>query len=149
MEMNAVGDMDYLQMIDMWQDKHQLDPSMEARNLIMAPNSQVSHLTIYHDKAHGISQQKSPQWKTGTHDRRNTTQHSQIPNTTNQPLTTQIRVIVRKRPLNKKEINKCYDIASCLCAKNGQKVVIHEPKASEWWCPCWCVCACVCVCVFV
>ena len=78
-----------------------------------------------------------------------TTQRSQIPNTTNQTPTTQIRVIVRKRPLNKKEINKCYDIASCLCGKNGQKVVIHEPKASEWWCPCWCVCVCVCVCVFV
>ena len=42
---------------------------------------------------------------------------------------TQIRVIVRKRPLNKKEIDRCYDIASCLCGKNGQKVVIHEPKA--------------------
>lgn len=44
-QINAVGDMDYLQMIDMWQEKNQLDPSMKAKNVIMAPNSQVLFLT--------------------------------------------------------------------------------------------------------
>jgi pSer/pThr/pTyr-binding forkhead associated (FHA) protein len=38
-----------------------------------------------------------------------------------------IRVVVRKRPLGKKESN-CYDIASTVCSKSQQAVVIHEPK---------------------
>jgi hypothetical protein len=38
-----------------------------------------------------------------------------------------IRVVVRKRPLGKKE-RDCYDIASTVCSKSQQAVVIHEPK---------------------
>lgn len=60
-----------------------------------------------------------------------TTSSHEPSNVANQTPPTQIRVIVRKRPLNKKEVDKCYDIASCLCAKNGQRVVIHEPKARD------------------
>ena len=40
----------------------------------------------------------------------------------------QIRVVVRKRPLNKKEVARQYDIASCVCAPKSHTVTIHEPK---------------------
>ena len=38
-----------------------------------------------------------------------------------------IRVVVRKRPLGRKE-RDCYDIASTVTSKSQQAVVIHEPK---------------------
>lgn len=41
----------------------------------------------------------------------------------------QIRVVVRKRPLNSKERKRNdYDVASCICKKERQTIIIHEPK---------------------
>ena len=44
--------------------------------------------------------------------------------------------------MTEKKIGKRSDIASCLCAKNGQRAVIHDPRA-------WGVGLLCCVCVGV
>ena len=66
-----------------------------------------------------------------------------------------IRVVVRKRPLGRKE-KDCYDIASTVTSKSQQAIIIHEPKEAVdltkcavllvgFGCCCCCCCCCCCL----